>query len=164
MYSSRSIIVVLLVTNLAACGFYLRGSSGLPPQLLSMQVLAEDLDSSQKRALDQQLIQAGASLKNNQSGDAVRLTVAIKALPERRLVDTAGSGKTIIRVFRQLSYSLTTGTGEILLEHKTIQRQLDIELDSNNLAGLEYEKESAGVLLDEALIGQLIFQLKHFQN
>jgi outer membrane lipopolysaccharide assembly protein LptE/RlpB len=164
MYSSRSIIIALLVANLAACGFYLRGSSSLPPQLVSMQVLAENLDSSQKTALNQQLIQAGASLKDNLAGDTVRLTVTIKVLPERKLADTAGSGKTIIRVFRQLSYSLTTGTGALLQDHKSILRQQDIELDSNNLAGLEYEKESAGVLLDEALIGQLIFQLKHFQN
>jgi len=164
MYSSRSIIIALLVANLAACGFYLRGSSSLPPQLVSMQVLAENLDSRQKTALKQQLIQAGASLKDNRADDAVHLTVAIRVLPERKLADTAGSGKTIIRVFRQLSYSLTTATGELLLDQKTILRQLDLEFDSNDLAGLEYEKESAGVLLDEALIGQLIFQLKHFQN
>jgi len=67
MYSSRFIIVALLVTNLAACGFHLRGSSSLPPRLASMQVLAENLDSSQKALLNQQLIQAGASLKDNQA-------------------------------------------------------------------------------------------------
>ena len=163
-YLSRSILIVLLLANLGACGFYLAGSSSLPPQLASIQLHSDNLDSSQRVLLNQQLIQAGANLKENQSADVVRLSVAIKDLPERKLADTAGSGKTIIRLFRQLSYSMTTATGEQLGEQKTILRQMDIELDSDDLAGLEYERQSAGVLLDQALIGHLIFQLKHFQN
>ena len=163
-YLSRSILIVLLLANLGACGFYLAGSSSLPPQLASIQLHSDNLDSSQRILLNQQLIQAGANLKENQSADVVRLSVAIKDLPERKLADTAGSGKTIIRLFRQLSYSMTTATGEQLGEQKTILRQMDIELDSDDLAGLEYERQSAGVLLDQALIGHLIFQLKHFQN
>lgn len=163
-YLSRSILIVLLLANLGACGFYLAGGSSLPPQLASIQLLSDNLDSSQRVLLNQQLIQAGANLKDDQSAGVVRLSVAIKDLPERKLADTAGSGKTIIRLFRQLSYSMTTATGGQLGEQKAILRQLDIELDSNDLAGLEYERQSAGVLLDQALIGQMIFQLKHFQN
>ena len=163
-YLSRSILIVLLLASPGACGFYLAGSSSLPPQLASIQLHSDNLDSSQRVLLNQQLIQAGANLKENQSAGVVRLSVAIKDLPERKLADTAGSGKTIIRLFRQLSYSMTTATGEQLGEQKTILRQLDIELDSDDLAGLEYERQSAGVLLDRALIGHLIFQLKHFQN
>jgi outer membrane lipopolysaccharide assembly protein LptE/RlpB len=163
-YLRRSILVVLLLTNLGACGFYLAGDSRLPPQLASIQVLSDNLDSSQRALLNRQLIQAGANLKDSQSAGVVHLSVAIMNLPERNLADTAGSGKTIIRLFRQLSYSMTTATGEQLEGQKTIQRQLDIELDSDDLAGLEYEKQSAWVLLDQALIGQLIFQLKHYQN
>jgi outer membrane lipopolysaccharide assembly protein LptE/RlpB len=163
-YLRRSILVVLLLTNLGACGFYLAGDSRLPPQIASIQVLSDNLDSSQRALLNRQLIQAGANLKDSQSAGVVQLSVAIMNLPERNLADTAGSGKTIIRLFRQLSYSITTVTGEQLVGQKIIQRQLDIELDSNDLAGLEYEKQSAWVLLDQALIGQLIFQLKNYQN
>ena len=162
-YLPRSILVVLLLTNLGACGFYLAGGSNLPAQLVSIQLLSDNLDSSQRALLGRQLIQAGADLKDDQTEGTVRLSVSIENLPERNLVDSAGSGKTIIRLFRQLSYSMTTATGEQLERQKTILRQLDIELDSNDLAGLEYEKQSARVLLDQALIAQLIFQLKHFQ-
>lgn len=163
-YLPRSILVVLLLSNLGACGFYLAGGSSLPPQLVSIQLLSDNLDSSQRALLNQQLTQAGADLKDNLSAGVVLLSVSIENLPERNLVDSAGSGKTIIRLFRQLSYSMTTATGEQLEGQKTILRQLDVELDSNDLAGLEYEKQSARVLLDQALIRQLIFQLKHFQN
>ncbi len=105
------------------------------------------------------MIQAGASLKDVQVGDAVHLTVAIKVLPDRSVVTTARQGISIIRIFRQLSYSLSTATGELLVDQTTILRQLDITLDSNELAAVEYEKQRAGILLDQELFRQLILQL-----
>ncbi len=159
----RSIVIILLVASLTACGFHLRGSTSLPPPLISMQLLAEDLDSRQKVELERQLLQAGARLKDVQVGVAVHLTVAISVLPDRNVVNTAGQGKSIIRIFRQLSYSLSTATGELLVDQTTILRQLDIALDSNELAAVEYEKQSAGILLDQELFRQLILQLSHLQ-
>lgn len=163
MCLSRSILIVFLVASLTACGFHLRGSTILPPPLISMQLHAEDLDSRQKTELERQLIQAGAKLKDVQAGAAVQLTVAIKVLPDRSVVNTAGQGKTIIRIFRQLSYSVSAATGELLMDQTTIKRQLDISFDSNELAGAEYERQSSELLLDQELFGQLIFQLSHFQ-
>jgi len=159
----RSIVIIFLVASLTACGFHLRGSTSLPPPLISMQLLAEDLDSRQKTELERQLIQAGASLKDVQVGDAVQLTVAIRVLPDRSVANTAGQGISIIRIFRQLSYSLSTATGELLVDPTNILRQQDIALDSNALAAVEYEKQSAGILLDQELFRQLILQLSFIQ-
>ena len=155
--------MVFLVASLTACGFHLRGSTRLPLPLVTILLIAEDLDSRQKTELERQLIQAGASFKDDQGGDAVHLTVAIKVLPDRSVVNTAGQGISIIRIFRQLSYSLSTATGEMLVDQTTILRQLDITLDSNELAAIEYEKQSAGVLLDQELFRQLILQLSFIQ-
>jgi LPS-assembly lipoprotein len=163
MRLSRSILIVFLLAGLTACGFHLRGSISLPLPLISMQLIAEDLDSRQKTELERQLIRAGASLKDNQTENPVRLMVSIRVLPERKLADTAASGKIIIRLLRELSYSLSTATGELLIDQKTILRQLDLDLDSNELAGAEYEKQSSGQLLDQELFEQLIFQLSQFQ-
>jgi len=163
MYLSRSIVMVFLVASLTACGFHLRDSTRLPLPLITILLLTEDLDSRQKIELERQLILAGASLNDAQVGDAVHLTVAIRVLPDRSVVDTAGQGKSIIRIFRQLSYSLSTATGELLVEQTTILRQLDIALDSNELAAVEYEKQSAGILLDQELFRQLILQLSFIQ-
>jgi outer membrane lipopolysaccharide assembly protein LptE/RlpB len=163
MRLSRSILIVFLLAGLTACGFHLRGSIILPLPLISMQLIAEDLDSRQKTELERQLIRAGASLKDNQTENPVRLMVSIRVLPDYKLADTAASGKIIIRLLRELSYSLSTATGELLIDQKTILRQLDLDLDSNELAGAEYEKQSSGQLLDQELFEQLIFQLSQFQ-
>ncbi len=158
------ICVALLVANLAACGFYLAGATNLPPQLVSIHLLAEDLNAGQKALLKRRLKQAGAVLTDNQDNGAVRLEVAISVLPDRRLADTAGSGKVITRILRQLDYSLTSATGESMVDQKTILRQLVVESDSDNIVGFEYEKRSAVDSLDQELVGQLVFQLIHFQN
>lgn len=163
-YRLRLIIFALLVSNFSACGFRLAGSARLPPQLASIQLISEELDVTQITILKRRLKRAGADLKDSPVEDAVRLNVAIKVLPERKLADTAGSGKTIIRLFRQLDYGLSNSKGDPLLDQSTILRQIDVERDSDDIAGLEYEKQSAGESLDEDLIEQLIFQLKHFQK
>jgi outer membrane lipopolysaccharide assembly protein LptE/RlpB len=159
----RSIIFSLLLGSLAACGFYLAGGADLPPQLASMQLYADDLSNSQKAMLKQRLKQAGVNLTDNQNEEAIRLRVSIKALPERRLADTAGSGKTIIRLFRQLDYSLATAAGDPIADQKTILRQTNVEQNSDDIGALEHEKQSAAVLLDQALVNQMIFQLRHLQ-
>jgi len=163
MYLSRTMVIVFLAASLAACGFHLRGSTSLPLPLISMQLVAEDLDSRQRIELEQRLIQAGANLRDNQDDNTVRLTVTIRVLPERNLANTAGPGKAIIRLSRELSYSLNTATGEFLIDQRTILRQLDINFDSNELAGAEYEKQSSELLLDQELFGQMLFQLSHFE-
>jgi len=160
-YRLRLIIIVLLVSNFASCGFHLAGSTSLPPQLASIQLLADELSVTQITMLKRQLKRAGADLQDSSVGDAVRLRVTIKVLPDRKLADTAGSGKIIIRLFRQLDYVLSNAKGDPLLDQSTILRQIDVEGGSDNITGLEYEKQSAAELLDEELIEQLIFQLKH---
>ena len=159
-YNLLLIILTLLVASLSGCGFRLAGSSKLPPQMTSLQLLADELNNSQTVLLKQRLKQAGANLKDIRD-DAVRLRVVIEALPERKLVDTVGTGKSIIRLFRQLRYSLTTPEGDLLIEQKTILRQMDVERDSDDIGGLEFERQSAAESLDRQLIEQLIFQLKH---
>ena len=127
MRLSRSILIVFLLASLTACGFHLRGSISLPQPLISMQLIAEDLDTRQKTELERQLIRADASLEDNQAENAVRLRVSIRVLPERRLADAAGSGsKVIIRLLRELSYSLSTAMGELLIDQTTILRHHDI--------------------------------------
>jgi hypothetical protein len=104
-------------------------------------------------------MQAGASLTNDGNPDRVRLRVAIRPLPERTLVDTAASNIIIVRLSRELGYSLTSATGEHLVDQKTILRQQDLQLDSVNALSIEYEKKSAIESLDRTLINQLILEL-----
>ena len=157
---SASIIVMLLVGMLSACGFHLRGVANLPPELQSIQIQADSLSVSQVTQLRQNLEQAGASVTEAGSSDSVQLNVAIKSLPDRNLADSVGANAVVVRVSRELVYSLTSNQGERLVSQRSIRRQQDLTLDNNNPIGIEYEKGRAMEALDRELIIQLILRLE----
>ena len=162
MNLSRSFVVFALVGMLSACGFQLRGVGTLPPELQSIDLQADSLSVSQVNLLSQNLQQAGASLSDDGSADRVQLAVAIRPLADRNLADSVGANVVVVRIARELSYSLTSSEGERLVNQKTIQRQVDLTLDNNNPIGIEFEKERAVASLDQELIIQLIQLLEQF--
>jgi outer membrane lipopolysaccharide assembly protein LptE/RlpB len=85
-------------------------------------------------------------------------------LPDRTLVNSIGADTVVVRVSRELSYSLTSSAGERLENQRTIMRRRDLTLNNNNPLGIEYEKESASESLDRELISQLVSQLEQFQS
>jgi LPS-assembly lipoprotein len=162
MNVSQSFVVFALVGMLSACGFQLRGVGTLPPELQSIDLQADSLSVSQVNLLNQNLQQAGASLSDDGSTDRVRLAVAIKSLPDRNLANSVGANAVVVRVSRELTYSLTSKAGERLVNQKNISRQVDLTLDNNNPIGIEFEKENATASLDRELIYQLILLLEQY--
>ena len=162
MEISRFIVIVLLAGFLNACGFHLRGLATLPPEWHSIHLVTDGLTVNQESQLNRSLVQAGASLTNDGSPDRIRLKVAIRPLPERTLINTVGSNIIIVQLSRELRYSLSSASGEHLVDQKTIVRQQDLQLDSDNALSIEYEKKSAIESLDRILINQLILELERY--
>ena len=160
MMQLRFLLLVGLMIYLPACGFHLRGQSSLPAEFESIQLLAEDLDARQRALLKQKLQHAGAGFQANDSQGQVSLTVSFGTLKLRNLADAAGSGKTIVRLSRELIYSLEKTSDEWPVESSALVQQLDIELDDNNLLDSDERIRQAGELLDRTLIEQLIFKLQ----
>ena len=151
--------LLILLFSLSACGFHLRGYSKLPDILSPIRIVAPDLDSAQKDRLSRRLIQAGARLAQEDAINPVRLTVSIEAMPERSIADSAGSGTTILRIARQLRYSLRM-PDDVATEPGVLVRSLDFEQDNKNLLAAQSEKKAALLSLERDLFDQLIFRLK----
>ncbi len=149
-----------LVMSLQACGFQLRGFSALPDQLTNLRLVADDLSTAQQRDLKSQLERAGATLRYGDELRPVVLNIALETLPERKLADSAGSNKTIFRLSRQLSYSLTDAGGNRLVDNQRLVQRQDLELDDNNLLSSEGEKQHVLDNLDDALFNSLMIQLR----
>ena len=88
--------------------------------------------------------------------------MAIQSLPDRNLANSVGANAVVVRVSRELTYSLTSNAGERLVDQQTISRQVDLTLDNNNPIGIEFEKENATAALDRELIYQLILLLEQY--
>jgi outer membrane lipopolysaccharide assembly protein LptE/RlpB len=134
MNRRQSVAILALAGLLTACGFQLRGVSNLPTSLTQLRLIDDGLNANQIRQLSDMLVKAGAKLQSSNVNDPVQLKVKISRLTERNLVDSAGTGKTIV--------------------------QINIEQDSNNLLGTGSEKKAAERTLEQSLFSQLIFQLK----
>jgi LPS-assembly lipoprotein len=156
----RFVTVLVVTAALAACGFRLAGTENLPQELSSIVLLTSGFDRQQQDALRLQLTRAGAELKNQDDPDALKLTVSLNALPDRRLVSSARDGKTVERLARSLDFSLRSADGEMLVPGRTLVQQNDIVLDDDNLLASSKEKASVLEDLHQALFEQLIRQLK----
>ncbi|MCP4486513.1 MAG: hypothetical protein GY820_04220 [Gammaproteobacteria bacterium] len=156
----RGLILLGLLCTLQACGFQLRGFSTLPEQFSNLRVITNDLSQTQQRELNLQLLHAGAKLNYDVELQSAILTVSVESLAERNIVDSAGSDRTIVRITRQLSYSLSDSAGKRRVDNKTLLQNQDLELDNNNLLGIEYEKLLAKENLDKALFNSLLIQLR----
>lgn len=154
------LILPCMLMVIQACGFQLRGLGSLPEHLSNMRLLADNLSTSQQRTLGRQLQRAGVTLYFDDESNPVRLKVAIKSLPERKVADSAGSGQNIVRLSRQLIFSVTEAAGERLADNKVIEQKIDLELDDANLLGIEGEKQQALDNLDAALFNSLMIQLR----
>lgn len=153
-------MIIGLLIYLPACGFHLRGQSSLPPEFQSIQLLGENLSAKQRSLLEQKLRQAGASLQASDRPEQVRLKVSFSSLNSRLLVNSADSGKSIVRLSRQLIYSLIKSSSEQAAEKGVLEQRLDIELGENNLLDSDRRIRRAEESIDRALVDQLIFSLK----
>ena len=156
----RLLMIAFIGLASSACGFKLAGTTSLPPQLGQIYLVTSDFSERQRKALLQRLSQAGAQVSSQPVAQAVQLNVALKALPDSRLVASASNGKTVERLARSLDFSLKGADGNLLAPAKTLTQQKDIVLDDDNLLSSGVEKRSIIEDLEAALFNQLIFQLK----
>ncbi len=152
-------MIVLLAVGVSACGFRLAGTAALPEQLSSIQLLTRDFSAPQRESLQQRLRRAGATLVDDNESGVPRLTVTLVVVPDRDLVTSASTGKTIRRISRGLDFSLASPEGDILVR-KSLRQQRDFTRGEDNL--LASDRELAEVVddLEQALFNLLIQQLK----
>ncbi|MCP3688046.1 MAG: hypothetical protein GY784_06495 [Gammaproteobacteria bacterium] len=156
----RWLILLGLLCALQACGFQLRGFSSIPEQFSNLHLIVNGLTTAQQRELKSQLQRAGATLNYDAELQSAILTVSVKPIAEQKIIDSAGSTQTTVRLTRQLSYSLRDTAGKQLVTNKALRQTNDLKLDNDNLLGIESEKQQAIENLDKALFNSLLIQLR----
>ena len=153
----RGLLLVLLCVNLAACGFRLAQTAAVSKSISSIHLVTQNFTDSQRARLVDRLQNAGAILANGASN---RLTVSLQKIPDRTLVNSAESGKSVERLTRQLRYSIRTADGEVLVEPTTLVQRRDITLDDDNLHSSNRERREIIEDLEVALFNQLVHSLQ----
>lgn len=160
---TRLLTLFLLGLAISGCGFRLAGVTSLPPELNQIYLLTSDFSDPQRDLLQRQLERAGAEVSSQADSQAVRLSVSLKTVPDRRLVTGASNGRIIERLERSLQFSLKGADGKLLAPAKTLTQQKDIVLDDDNLLSSGVERRNVIEDLELSLYNQLIHQLKRIK-
>jgi len=155
----RNLFILLFCASLSACGFRLAGTADLPDQLASIYLVDKGFNESQRKALQRRLTQAGATLVGPTDAGAVKLSVSLKRLPDRRMATSASTGAIISRITRSLDFNVKSAEGKTLTPTRSLTQQKDVSLDDDNLLSSDREKEAVTRDLEKALFDQLIRQL-----
>ena len=156
----RRLLPLMLVLALSACGFRLAGTTSLPRELGNIYLVTNDFSERQRNALRQQLSQTGARITAQPAEGAVQLSVTLKVVPDRRLVSSASTGKSVDRLVRELSFILKDADGNLLAPARTLTQQQDFAIDDDNLLASTQQRNDVIEDLEKALYRQLIRQLE----
>ena len=157
---NQRLAIMLLSLSLFGCGFKLAGdTTSLPESLGSIYLVTNNFSDRQRVNLLNTFDHAGAEIVSQPGDGSVTLSVSINTVPDRILVVSANSGRTVVRIARQLGFNLKSASGEVLVEQKTLVQQRDIELNSDTLLSSKSEKASVAEDLEKALFNLMIHQL-----
>lgn len=160
-FLTRFLPGLLIVVGLFGCGFKLAGTSQLPESLNSLHLITKNFSDQQRDDLGSVLKRAGVTLTASGEGKAT-LSVNLKELPQRTVVSSASTGKTIVRLARQLDFSLRPSDDTQTVRSKSLVQQKNFELDDDNLLSSSRQKTDVIKDLELSLYNQLIFQMQRF--
>lgn len=154
-----SLTMLVSVLLLAGCGFQLRGTAQLPPEMSKTQLVIADPYSTVARRVRVLLEQAGAHFV--QAGQAT----AILEIPQNvssTEVLTIGDNARVreYRISHTLQFRLLDASGKELIPLQTIRQSRDISFDEQRILALSREQEYIRQDLADTVSRMLISRLE----
>lgn len=150
-------IVALLSISLmlSACGFHLRSSQQLPPQMSSIYLKTKDPYSPFVIALKQTLTSGGVNLVANQM--QAPITLDLTNISFKYYSPTLGNS-SLARTYNfygSLTYRLTNNKNKVLLAPQTITSSRSLTLNANQLL----DNNNQSKLLKQAMVQEMVNEL-----
>lgn len=159
---SALIAIVLLLTQLAACGWRLQGSVALPEDLRTVQLIGgRDQTRSALSAVlernDLELVPLVGEDGQQLAADA-RLTLHEDEGGQRLLTVTTAGRPREYEVFRVVEFSLTRGE-EILVDRRRIELATPYTYSTTDVLARQRESEGVRDALDDRMVRQLLSEV-----
>ena len=144
-------VVVIVASLLASCGFHLQGALTIPADMQRTYVDAVDTHSQFYRELRAQLRMAGVDLVDGGAHATAILSILFDDTEQRVLSVSARNVPTEYEVYYTIEYALSAGS-KTLLDTQTLTLTRDYTYDSRLVLGKAREEE----LLREAIVKDLV--------
>jgi LPS-assembly lipoprotein len=147
----RKILLLLIATNLSACGFHLQSAFVAPPGMERTYIESNDRYSPFQRAFEGELRSAGVELSDSAADATATFTIYFDETAQRVLSVSARNVPTEYEVYYTITYRLDLGA-TTLLPQQTLTRTRNYTYDSTLVLGKAREEE----LLREAIVSDLV--------
>lgn len=151
----RWLIMGLVTTLVAGCGFQLRGELSLPPELATMRVQVADTFSPLQRNLEQALIRSGVRMAVGKEASAV---LQISKNHMTRWPLTVGSaGRVQEYSMRYLvTMRLTDADGTVVVPTQDIQLERSYQFETIRAQGTPGEEEVVRAELERDMVQAIL--------
>jgi LPS-assembly lipoprotein len=144
-------LLLLIATNLSACGFHLQSAFVAPPGMERTYIESNDRYSPFQRAFEGELRSAGVELSDSAADATATFTIYFDETAQRVLSVSARNVPTEYEVYYTITYRLDLGA-TTLLPQQTLTRTRNYTYDSTLVLGKAREEE----LLREAIVSDLV--------
>jgi LPS-assembly lipoprotein len=162
LISSRRLFLALVLVApvlLQGCGFKLRGSVELAPVLQVTYLQTQNPYSGIAPPLREALQAAGAQLTED-LGQATAVLAILNERSERRVLSVGSGGKASeFELFEEVTFSLSDGQGESLLESQTLRITRALVFDETELLGKVSEAEQLREQMRRNLARQIMTRI-----
>jgi len=154
----RILIMLASLALLSACGFQLRGSAQLPPEMSQTQLIIADEYSAVARQVRVLLEQSGVHFV------AADKATAILEIPSNQVVTevlTIGDKARVreYRISHTLQFRLLAADGHEIIPLQTIRQVRDVSFDEQRILALsreqEYVKQDLASTISRLLVSRL---------
>ena len=153
------IITLVLVIGLNACGFKLRGSGALRPEMRQVYITEEYLESNFGRKLNQALQARGAAVVTNkeQATGILELTEPDK---NRRLlsVNTLAQARDYLLALT-VKLTLKDAQGKAVLSNQKVEVRRELVADPSNVLGSDQEAQRLFAEMEKELVQAILMRL-----
>ena len=144
-------VAFLVALLLAGCGFQMRGTASVPPEMASTYVEATDRHSLFYRELRAGLQSAGVELVDHPADASSVFSIVTDDTGQRVLSVSARNVPTEFEVFYSVSYRIIAGERTLMpLRNQTLT--IDYTWDETQVLGKEKEEQ----VLRESLVDDLV--------
>lgn len=147
----RSILICGLLLTLSACGFQLRSTPTVPPQMQRTYIESIDHYSSFYRKLRRELQAAGVSVVDSSNDATAVFSILSDETDQRVLSVSARNVPREFEVYYTIQYTLRAAS-EVLLEPQLQTATRDYTYDETRVLGKSREED----LLRDAIVDDLV--------
>lgn len=149
--ASRFSCLVVLAMMLTGCGYQLRGSTSVPPEMARTFISTQDQHSRFYQKLRTELRSAGVELVDSPADATAILSILTDLTDQRVLSVSARNVPREYEVYYTITYSLTAGQ-TTMIEPRTQTQTLAYNWDETRVLGKSQEEQ----LLRDALVDDLV--------